>query len=241
MSILQSLCPAIDAWLSVKGSRNLSLLARRAGVSYSTVRRIMQKENEPGMETALKIADVVMSRPERVRFAEVHAPSLARNLAEVSYKTDDDSMLEFVSEAYAPLIVLASHATGTNHDEVRYWFGEAMVRRFDELIDSGHLMRLNGNWKLDKEIGSVSRTTAREFLSAFCRMAPEANDSVDHASVGHVGWESVNSETAIAIFHLAMNFVRDAVKLANDKANKGDVLVFFGSFFNVMKGVEGLK
>lgn len=241
MSISQSLCPAIDKWLSVKGSRNLSMLARLSGVSYSTVRRIMQKESEPTMDTALKLADVVMTRVERVEFAKVHAPGFAMNIAGVAYKADDDSMLEYMSASYAPVIVLASHATGTNHDEVRYWFGDEMVRRFDELIDSGHLLRLNGNWKLDKDIGSVSRATAREFLSAFCRMAPVVNDEVDHASVGHVGWESVNPQTAVAIFHLAMNFIREAVKLSSDKANHGDVLVFFGSFFNVMKGVEGLK
>lgn len=241
MSISQSLCPAIDNWLSVKGSRNLSMLARLSGVSYSTVRRIMQRENEPSMETALKLADIVMTRVERIEFAKVHAPGLSRNIAEVAYKSDDDSMLEYMNASYAPLLVLASHAIGTNHDEVRYWFGDEMVRRFDELIDGGHLSRLNGNWKLDKDIGSVSRATAREFLSAFCRMAPVVNDSVDHASVGHVGWESVNAKTAVAIFHLAMNFIREAVKLSNDTANRGDVLVFFGSFFNVMKGAEGLK
>lgn len=242
MSISQSLCPAIDRWISGKEARNLSMLARLSGVSYSTVRRIMQKESDPSMETALKLADVVMSLPERVEFARVHAPGLVKNIAEISYKSDDDVMLEYMNKPlYAPVIVLASHATGTNQDEVRYWFGDDMVVRFDEMIDAGILSQCNGNWKLDKDIGSVSRSTAREFLAAFCRMAPAANDNIDHASVGHVGWESVNHQTAVAIFHLAMNFIREAVKLTNDKANRGDVLVFFGSFFNVMKGVEGLK
>ena len=116
-----------------------------------------------------------------------------------------------------------------------------MAGRFDELVDSGLLTRCGENWKLDKDIGSVSRSVARDFLGAFCRMAPAANDNINHASACHVGWESVNAQTAISIFHLAMNFVREAVKLTSNKNNHGDVLVFFGSFFNVMKGVEVLK
>jgi transcriptional regulator with XRE-family HTH domain len=242
MSISQSLCTAIESWLSGKATRNLSVLARLSGVSYSTVRRIMQLENEPSMETALKLADIVMSRVERIEFAKVHAPSLAKNIAEVSYKSDDEMLMEYINNSsFVPVILLASHATGTNHEEVRYWFGDDMALRFDELVESGLLSRCDSNWRLDKEIGSVSRSTAREFLRSFCRMAPAANDSINHASLCHVGWESVNPQTAIAIFHLAMNFTREAVKLTSDKSNHGDVLVFFGSFFNVMKGVEVLK
>lgn len=241
-SVTQSLCKAIGVWVLEKDNRSLALLARLSKVSYSTIRRIMQNETVPNSDTALKLADILMAKAERTIFAEKYTPTFAKNLAEVAYKSDDTDMLEYINDkAFIPLILLASHAQGTNEAEVRFFFGHESSAKFAELVDSGHLVRCGSNWKLEKDIGSVSRETAREMLSVFTQICPAANDSISCASLAHVGWESVNLKTALAVFHLAVTFARDAIRLTSDPENKGDIMIFFGSLFNVIKGVEKLK
>lgn len=243
MAMTDSLRESIDRWLSAREKRSLSMLARLSKVSYSTVRRIVQGEKyEPSSNTAMKLAGVVMSKPELVAFATEYFPNMVADRTDVSHSSEDELMELLEDSNYIPVLLLSSHKDGTNEEEVRYFFGNEFTHKFNEMVNAGHLKRVRGdNWRLEKDIGSVDLSTARQWLSAMANICPSHNDNIKKASIAHVGWETVNFETALAIYHAAMDFVRTSIKLTTDEKNKGDILVMFGTLFNVLKGSEAYQ
>jgi hypothetical protein len=197
----------------------------------------MQGETEPLLDTALKIADVVMSKADRIAFSSAH-PGLSR-IAKTAHKTNDESLLELFSiNGYTPVLVLASHANGTNESEVRSRFGSNAVIKFWRLVDDGYLEKQGENWRLTQDVGSVNRALTRSMLAELISAAEENNDTVDKASVAHVAWETVNEETAEAVHGLNMKYVSELAEIMSNKDNRGNVLVTYGMFFNVMKGTK---
>lgn len=251
MSMTESLREAIAAWLKEKPRRNLSTLARLSSVSYSTLRRIANAGSETSDDTALKIADVVMDDKALKAFAWQWMPAMAKVRTDIAYKVSSPENEELLRELLAdkhltPILLLASHREGTNFEEVRAYFGEDMGQRFNRLVADGvftecHTEKGFRNWRLVEDIGSVSLEMARDILTTMAHISPLANDELAHTSLAHVTWESVNLETALAIFHAAVDFMRKVSGLVSDKANRGDVLIMQGTYFNVLKGVEAYK
>lgn len=243
MSMSEILRQAINSWTEEKPARSLSVLRRLSGVSYSTLRRIAQGNGSASAETALKVADVVMTEAEFKQFTCEFMPALARTRSEISYKPKNEETLELLYDRkLTGIILLASHKDGTNEVEVQEMFGHETALQFRSLVEEGKLARAGGgNWRIDENIGSVNLELARELLASMAGLCCSANDSLPRASLAHVGWESVNLETAVAIYHAALTFVRTASGLAADKANRGEILIFFGSLFNVMKGTEAYR
>ena len=243
MTMSEILCQAINCWIEEKPARSLSMLRRLSGVSYSTLRRIVNGNGSVTAETALKVADVVMTEAEFKRFTCDFMPALAKTRSEISYKPRSEDTLEMLYDRrLTGIILLASHRDGTSEVEVQEMFGLEAALQFRSLVEEGKLARAgSGNWRLEEDIGSVNLDLARELLASMAGLCRSTNDNIPTASLAHVGWESVNLETAVAIYHAALTFVRTATGLAAETANKGDVLVFFGSLFNVMKGVEAYR
>lgn len=233
--MVSSLRVAVEGWLEANPRRSLRMLSRLSNCGYSTIRKFMQGETEPLLDTALKIADIVMTKTDRVSFASAHV-GLSR-IAKTAHKTSDESLLElFAVNGYTPLLVLASHAEGTNEIEVRSRFGSNAVTKFWRLIDDGYLEKQGGNWRLAQDVGSVNRALTRSMLAELIASAEESNDGIDKASIAHVAWETVNEKTAIAVHDLKIRYIEELAELMNNKDNRGNVLVTYGMFFNVMKG-----
>lgn len=243
MNLTEALSLAIRKWEDEKPNRNLSMLKRMTSVSYSTIRRIVQHETQATSETALRIAEYVMSREEFVAFTERYLPTFSITRTDIAVQSKDDDVQEYLQDKnFVPILLLASHRKGTNEAEVRDFFGREAAKRFTELVNSGYLSSAGmGNFRLDRDLGSVSLETAREWLTVMASICPLDNDDISRTSLAHVGWESVNFETAVEVYHAAIDFVRRAVALTKDKRNKGDILIMFGSLFNVLKGTEEYK
>ena len=237
MTIGQTLSSAISRWMEAKDSRSLNMLARLASVSYSSVLRAAQGEGKPTQEVAVAIASVVMSEAELVEFVGKNWPALKRFVVDVSYRTNDEEFSRFLhSEEYLKLVVLASHVDGTNEKEVVEVYGKSSVPYFDDLVNSGFLIRKGSNWALEKDVGSSSLEHARQCLATFIRMCNKNNDQTKGTSAAYVGWESLTKEAANKIAALEAKFCEEAFSIIGDKNNKGDILVFFGTLFNILKG-----
>lgn len=251
MSMTESLREAMDAWLKEKPRRNLSTLARLSNVSYSTLRRIANNGSDTSDDTALKIADVVMDDKALKAFAWQWMPAMAKVRTDIAYKVSSPENEELLRELLSdrkltPILLLASHQDGTNFEEVKACFGEDTAQRFNKLVADGvftecHTPQGFRNWKLVEDIGSVNLELARDILTTMARISPLANDELARASLAHVTWESVNLETAHAIFLAGVDHMRKVSGLVSDKANRGDILIMQGTYFNVLKGVEAYK
>lgn len=240
MTMTEALSLAIKKWEAGRESRNLTMLKRLTHVSYSTIRRIVQNETSVLPETAMRIAERIMSQAELHAFVQTYMPTFAKTRTEVSERTEDEDMMEYLENRdYVPVLLLASHRAGTNEAEVRDFFGREAARRFSELVSGGHLAPASGgNFRLDRTLGGVSLDTARQWISVMASICPSENDNIERSSLAHVAWESVNFETALAVYHAAIDFVRQTMTLVRDERNKGDVLIMIGTLFNVLKGTE---
>lgn len=61
---LDKLVPYIERWLGSGQNRNVGMLARLSGIAGQTIRRILQRENVPELETTLCLLNIVASPDE---------------------------------------------------------------------------------------------------------------------------------------------------------------------------------
>ncbi|HYX39277.1 MAG TPA: helix-turn-helix transcriptional regulator [Oligoflexus sp.] len=237
----QSLAAAISRWLDGRHTRSLQMLARLSSVSYSTVRRVAQGEVDPSQEVAIAIASIIMPEAELRDFVGSRWPALKRFVVNVSYRTTEDDLARFLhSEEHLKVLVLASYVHGVDEKDVVEAFGQGLLPYFEDVVASGVLTRKGDKWILDQDVGSSSFAHARRTLATFISMCSRKNDELKGASAAYVGWESLNKEAALKLADLEAKFCEDAFAIIGDKSNRGDVLVFFGTLFNILKGQERL-
>jgi hypothetical protein len=71
---LDMLVTYIERWLSGGPTRNFGMLARLTGITSQTIRRILQKESCPELETALCLLNIVASPDESLKVVSSSVP-----------------------------------------------------------------------------------------------------------------------------------------------------------------------
>ncbi len=243
LSADEELSAAIKIWLEDKESRNMSMLARLAKVSYSSVRRAVQKECVASQQTCVQIASVVMAKPEYLEFVERYWPNLKKYVAGISnYSPNKDDVLQafMESEEHFMVMTLASSENGTNHEEVKNIFGERYLPIFEELIQSACLKLENSKWKIIEGFSSPSFELARKMLSAFLSHHNKVIDEINGGTTSWAAWESVKPETALEIAEILVKSCAEVTNKLTDPQNKGDVLVCTGIYSGILKGRDEL-
>lgn len=72
--MLEELAQVINTYIAGHKSRNLRSLSVRSGVAYATLRRIVQKETVPNMETVLSIMQYITNKEDGIHFLKKHYP-----------------------------------------------------------------------------------------------------------------------------------------------------------------------
>ncbi len=54
-------------WLDARPTRNMTILARLSGVPYPTLRRVLDKENVPTLDTSLMLLNVLADADESIK------------------------------------------------------------------------------------------------------------------------------------------------------------------------------
>ncbi len=244
MTYDEELSSAIQAWIEEKESRNMSMLARLANVSYSSVRRAVQKECVASQQTCVQIASIVMPKPEYLEFVERYWPNLKKYVAGISnYSPNKDDVLQafMESEEHFMVMTLASSENGTNHEEVKNIFGERYLPIFEELIQSACLkLGKNQRWKIIDNFSSPSFELARKMLSAFLSHHNKVIDEINGATTSWAAWESVKPETARDITDILAKSCAEVTNKLTDPQNKGNVLVCTGIYSGILKGRDEL-
>ncbi|MBC7661214.1 MAG: hypothetical protein H7249_16070 [Chitinophagaceae bacterium] len=77
MILVEELQTEIDQWMSSRRNGNLSVLSRLSGVSYPTLRRIMQAEFTPNLETVMQVVSVILDDKQGRSLLCRHFPDFA--------------------------------------------------------------------------------------------------------------------------------------------------------------------
>lgn len=239
-ALLADLVAAIQAWLQGSRSRSLSSLARRTNVAYSTIRRIAQNESVPHPYTALAIAEVVLSVPQRVEFLKEHFPTIGNLMNDVY---DNRLQADPNEEAFRRLLHLEPHnrifniaatKAGTTRPDILRLFGQAGEDAVQELLNEGILVEhTNGTIKYTQDTwiyGSVD-----EVLNQL-RMSTHHFDKrligSDGASLMHATG-AIRPEMVPKVKALVLQFIKDLNELKDQENAEGGVHFFCDMMYSL--------
>ena len=127
---------AIDSWLQKKGN-SLLRLAKKSGLGYSTVRRIVQNEQIPSIKTQLMVGTVVLDPEKCMELFKDQIPGIfivGGGRTKNGVETRDELLSGPVSHGIISLAV-----RGTTREEIQTEFGRRGVEELERLMDSGVL------------------------------------------------------------------------------------------------------
>jgi hypothetical protein len=137
---LDRLVSYIERWLSSGQNRNVGMLARLSGVAGQTIRRILQHENNPELETALCLLNIVASPDETL---ETLGGSQALNnfIKRVSTvpgdkkATNADEVSAHIFNRERFWIFVISMAVGVTRETIERLCGEYGVFELEKMVE----------------------------------------------------------------------------------------------------------
>lgn len=137
---LDRLVSYVERWLNGGTNRNQSLLARRSGINSQTIRRIMQRENFPELETTLAILNVVASPSEAMEIL-ADRPSLVNFIGKMAALKSEESKDE-VTELVLKLnnrerfwVYMTALTVGVTREIISELSGEHGLYELERMID----------------------------------------------------------------------------------------------------------
>ena len=142
------LAKKIEEWIAVSPKRNLSSLQRKSGVSYSTLRRVAQRESLPSDSSTLSILYVVASRDEILSYLKDKNPGfykfyLDTILDQKRTKTEEEISARFSCKNSFICLVLA-YTIGATREHVEKLLGSVGTNTLYQLADEGYLKEIGG-------------------------------------------------------------------------------------------------
>ncbi|SMF53285.1 hypothetical protein [Pseudobacteriovorax antillogorgiicola] len=144
MSLVDDLAVEIRHYLDGHRNRNLRTLERKSGVSYATIRRIVQNEvGNPSIEkTVIPILSQIMPTKDVAKFLSLHDIPLADFIKTFSEYKDKSIVLTDLDQR----IILAARAKeGTTRERIVWEHGNTSgLKRLEHLLNEGVLKEVNG-------------------------------------------------------------------------------------------------
>lgn len=240
-SLSEKLRIAMDSWLT-EAKRSQNMLARMAGTSQSTVRRVLQGEVAPEEGTAQRLARIVMKLADFEDFMDEMSPQTKSRNVTSNFPKQAKLLGEALGKVEnVKIITLATGSDGTDAEEVIRKFGEGYISHFDDLCNSGVLELRGKRWFVaENDVSDFSLELARTSLSAFISMGSRENDAIPGAAIAWGSCEAVTPKIASEIYSEILEFNTRIISKINSPESKGDILVVVGDIFNVIKGRECL-
>ena len=136
---------AVEAYMSRSSVRSVAFVARKSGLPYSTVRRVVQGEGTPTFSTVIAILSVIMDCDGLLEFIQKYFPECYEILSLTFAHGDrpvvyDAKLKQYLHDPLCHHILhLCSCNTGTTVSKVEQMFGELGVRKLQAMIDDGYI------------------------------------------------------------------------------------------------------
>ena len=232
----------IDRYLNGHRSRSLATLSRASGVSYTTLRRLYQREGNPTAEPVLKIVDVALNNEEKLQFIHRYYPEILANVSRLhaeafAGESPRQEVLKtfYVRDPHNYILNLAHNDKGATRDTIQRISGERGLEALDELVEHEILVAEKVNHE------TVYRLPA--MLSSDCDMAlAQMKLSADHFDRRLIGTKaarlfhataSVDQKTLERIHDILSAAIRDIILLKDDPRNAGSIPLFVDMMMNI--------
>jgi len=138
----------IEQWMSSKTGRDITLLSRRSGLEYNTVRRIYNGSN-PECQTALAILAVVTDKASALNYLKVHFPQAAAfhemELTKISAYSDAEKLRPAIEQQLSFVLMNLAYGGQATRQSILKNFGEFGLEAAHDLVNSNCL-----KWADDK-------------------------------------------------------------------------------------------
>lgn len=166
MTLVIELQREIEQWMSQRRNGNLSVLSRLSSVSYPTLRRIMQAEFSPNLETVMQVVSVILDQKHATEFLCRHFPDFAP-----LFRRQDDNGYQLlnvsgIAESFTKedfiIFHMAAGNKGTTRQRIREKLGEAAERSLTRLT-AADLIEINGE-RVQSKCSNMSLTSIEAVL-----------------------------------------------------------------------------
>lgn len=229
----------IDRYLDERNGRSRQTLAKKTGVSYSTLSRIASLECETTFEHAIHILKEVASDDEREGFIKQYYPAtfaaLTTKEAKVSGK--DDAFLFLNDRINYELFSLSCHIEGLKPEYAQTRYGTAGLEACNNLVENGLL-------SYDSEAGTFranNLTASAELLQILLQTGlANVNEVAAKTNKYHMFWfsESLTPEACSEIHKLLREVDIKISNIMTSPNNQGSIPYEYGVFSKPMK-VQG--
>ncbi|HYX39810.1 MAG TPA: hypothetical protein VE954_42520 [Oligoflexus sp.] len=214
----------IERWLSQSPRRSMQMLSRNSGVPYPTIRRVMQREGEQTLETALSILNLVASLEETLDYLSP-VESVRKFYEKVSSRTTvaKQEMLEkFVGKDSFWVMALAL-TIGATKARVQNLLGSSGLAVMDDMISEGFLR------ESEFEIYRANSDCSTYFFHS----SKVGRETVRHVNEMPASGRFFEQVVVCNVSEEGLNILMDSLKVAFDtgaevaKNHEGDILVGF--------------
>jgi len=232
----------IEGYLAGHRSRSLATLSRASGVSYTTIRRLAQKEGNPTAEPVLKIVDAALTNEEKIAFINRHYPEIASTINKFQRENYSPSSprqellkLFYTRDPHNFILNIAQTERGTTEADVRRLSGERGLEALAELVEHEILVRETSE---NREFFRLVPMLSHDCDMAIAQIKLSA-DYFDRSLVGTKaarlfhGTASVNRRTLEQIHDIVSAAIRDIVAVKDDPRSAGDIPIFVDMMMNV--------
>lgn len=239
--LTEDLRQVIDKYLDGHRSRSLATLSRATGVSYTTLRRLYQREGNPTAEPVLKIVDVALTNAQRLQFINRYYPEIAETISHfgeafpAQASRQEALKLFYLRDPHNFIINLAHNDRGTTRATVQRLAGERGLEALDELVEHEILQGTQSSRELVYRLPPV--------ISHDCDMAlAQMKLSADHFDRSLIGTKlarlfhataSLDERTLERIHDIVAQAINDIVALKDDPRNSGDIPFFLDIMMNI--------
>lgn len=227
----ERLIALIERWLAGGGSRNFNMLARLTAVSAPTIRRILQKETIPELETVLCLLNIVAS-PDEAMEVLGNSPALANYIKRIS-SVPGEFKSEAAKDAADEVGVQLSNrerfwcysvalVTGVTREFIEKLCGAYGVFELEKMVDEKILYeRAPGRfYPTHNQEGAVVKNKAA-YSAAVCHIAEVGQVTKNAQKLFMVG--NTTAEVIIKIKEKNLITFSECVELV--QANPGDIVI----------------
>ncbi|RYZ90788.1 MAG: hypothetical protein EOP04_02795 [Proteobacteria bacterium] len=226
--LMKDLDHVISRWLDFGKNRSMSVLARRSGVAYSTIRRLAQSGSVPSANSVLAIIRIVLERKERISFILKHYPVMGELIDDQTLTLFNKKLNDFLRiEPHNKIFNIIAAGRSMSRSEVMTLFGLQGVGCCEEMIRENiltedvekNIFYPENNWGLSQPevaIGQVRHSTyhfQQELLGT------------DGAGLLHLTG-AVNRETLAEIRGCVLKFSDEIIAIKERKGSAGDIPFF---------------
>lgn len=225
--------------------KGLSLLAARSQIHTKTLRRLIEKEHNPGYQTLYKLYSCLIGTPDFDQILQTAPKLVQEKLKRTDPQIKSSPLFKYTvsteqellkDPCFSELYVLAE-TRPFDHAYVRSRFGEYGVQVLHKMLQMNVVRLLeNGRYGLGMNRSTFSAQTIKTVgLRLTERYSKPSRTDENHANYMNLFFESISENTYRRWLEIDNQAFKEKIRLLEDPASRGPIPAFM---FNIIDTLQ---